>query len=84
MRNGLNYAQFLEAILRIILFKSEQNEGKGSTFKKLLEELFIGAEKKEDLSLSSEHNKRDFDLQYRASKDDVFKSLYEYMSLKDR
>ncbi|MFO0117627.1 MAG: hypothetical protein ACK521_08435 [bacterium] len=50
----MNYAQFLEAILRIILFKSEQNEGKGNSFKKLLEELFIGAEKKEDLGLSSD------------------------------
>lgn len=50
----------------------------------MLEELFIGADKKEDLGLSLEQSKRDFDLQYRASKDDVFRSLYEYMSLKDR
>jgi hypothetical protein len=50
----------------------------------LLEELFIGADKKEDLGMSSDQAKRDFDLQYRASKDSVFKSLYEYMSLKDR
>jgi hypothetical protein len=34
--------------------------------------------------MSSEQAKRDFDLQYRASKDSVFKSLYDYMSLKDR
>jgi len=40
IKNGMNYAQFLEAILRIAYIKSEEN---GATFKQTLEKMFQNA-----------------------------------------
>jgi len=56
--NGLNYAQFLEAILRIGYYKKDNSDqaGQPNGFKKTLESMFAEA---------------DLDLKKRATKDDI-------------
>lgn len=46
VRNGMNYAQFLEALLRICMYKSELAEVKlPGAFKRVLEDVFKGDSK---------------------------------------
>jgi hypothetical protein len=47
-------------------------------FKRILEDLFKGSEKKEDMGFK-ENKKKDFDMNYRASQDEVLKGLFDYM-----
>jgi hypothetical protein len=60
-KNGLNYAQFLEAILRVCMYKAEESKG---SFKQILETLFKGSSKDE---FGYKNQKKEFDMQYRAS-----------------
>jgi hypothetical protein len=59
VRNGLNYAQFLEAILRICIFKADMSGAKGE-YKRVLEDLFKGSEKRDDFSTRTV--RKDFDM----------------------
>lgn len=74
IKNGLNYAQFLEAILRICMSKSEEQK---VPFKKILEELFKGTDDRRD-------KLKPFDLKYRTESDPVLHALLEYMFLKGK
>lgn len=81
VKNGMNYAQFLEALLRICMYKSELAEVKlPGAFKRVLEDVFKGDSKREDFK---DNKMRDFDWEFRASQDPVLRAQYDYMLQRD-
>lgn len=68
IKNGMNYAQFLEAILRLAQMKAEKSDDKGP-FKNSLEAILSNS---------------NLDMQKRIAHDEILKMMFEHMFIKDK